>query len=73
MNGPVAVANGTEEVVSNLSQALALVDRAITLLDRLSLASDSPPAGVVDAADGLDAARVGLVQAVKGGPHHDAT
>ena len=63
----------TPEVAAALRLALASLDCAIAHLDRHSLATDTPPRGVVEAADSLDAARAGLVESMTGGPRHDPT
>lgn len=66
-NGAMA----TPDDASALCLPLALLDFAIALLDRVSLESDTPAPGVVEAADSLDAARAGLLRAMTGGPRHD--
>lgn len=65
-------AKATPQVASALRLALVSLDCAIAHLDRHSLAINTPPPGVVEAADSLDAARTGLVEAMTGGARHDA-
>ena len=60
----------TPENTEALCLALAATEAALERLEAYALATDTPPVGVVEAADNLAAARVGLAAAVTGGRDH---